>query len=297
VSSIRKVITVAATAAMLLAPALSSDSDAQGRRAVRRAAAPRAGGVVIAAYYRPLFVPLFYDPFYDPWWFPYRYGSPRGGYGYYARGYAADSPVRLQVSPRDAEVFVDGYYAGIVDDFDGVFQRLLLEPGDHEITLYFAGFRTVTHRIYLQPGRSFTIREGMAQLAPGDIATPRPAPPPRTATPAAPGNAPPQPPSRNERRSGVSGDPEERRQGVPADTVRGDSRFGAVAIRVQPADADVFIDGERWDGPADDEALVVQVSPGPHRIEVRRSGYRTYAGEMDVTAAETSPLNVVLPRE
>ena len=34
--------------------------------------------------------------------------------------------VRLMVRPRDAAVYVDGYYAGVVDDFDGVFQRLTL---------------------------------------------------------------------------------------------------------------------------------------------------------------------------
>ena len=37
--------------------------------------------------------------------------------------------------PRDAAVYVDGYYAGIVDDFDGVFQRLTLEVGPHRIEL------------------------------------------------------------------------------------------------------------------------------------------------------------------
>jgi len=41
----------------------------------------------------------------------------------------ADASVRLDVSPRDAEVYVDGYYAGVVDDFDGILQRLRVEPG------------------------------------------------------------------------------------------------------------------------------------------------------------------------
>jgi len=36
---------------------------------------------------------------------------------------------------RDAQVFVDGYYAGIVDDYDGVFQHLNLEPGTHRIEI------------------------------------------------------------------------------------------------------------------------------------------------------------------
>ena len=34
---------------------------------------------------------------------------------------------------------MDGAYAGIVDDYDGVFQRLDLEPGSHEIEIRSPG--------------------------------------------------------------------------------------------------------------------------------------------------------------
>jgi hypothetical protein len=37
---------------------------------------------------------------------------------------ARPSSLQLQVTPRETEVFVDGYFAGRVDDFDGRFQRL-----------------------------------------------------------------------------------------------------------------------------------------------------------------------------
>ena len=57
----------------------------------------------------------------------YGYG-PSAGYGYYSlvpgRAYGA---VRIVDAPRDAQVLVDGYYAGVVDDYDGVFQHLNLE--------------------------------------------------------------------------------------------------------------------------------------------------------------------------
>src|SRR5262245_7934286 len=71
----------------------------------------------------------------------YRYGAPYSGrvYGYVpAPVYGAPiyyGDVRLQVRPREAQVFVDGYYAGIVDDFDGIFQRLTLTVGPHEIEI------------------------------------------------------------------------------------------------------------------------------------------------------------------
>src|SRR5262245_14361855 len=46
------------------------------------------------------------------------------------------SAIRLEITPKEAEVFADGYFAGIVDEFDGVFQRLYLASGQHEIVLY-----------------------------------------------------------------------------------------------------------------------------------------------------------------
>jgi hypothetical protein len=46
-----------------------------------------------------------------------------------------ESSPQLQVTPRETEVFVDGYFAGKVDDFDGRFQRLHVQPGEHELTV------------------------------------------------------------------------------------------------------------------------------------------------------------------
>ncbi len=93
----------------------------------------------------------------------YRYGSPYRGrvYGYVpapvygARIYYGD--VRLQVRPRDAAVFVDGYYAGIVDDFDGPFQHLDLEPGPHSIEVRIPGAPPISFDVNVQPGRTVTV--------------------------------------------------------------------------------------------------------------------------------------------
>lgn len=71
------------------------------------------------------------------------FGRPYGrsyydgaNYGYYAvqPGFAYGS-LRIIDAPRDAQVFVDGYYAGVVDDYDGIFQHLNLEPGPHHIEI------------------------------------------------------------------------------------------------------------------------------------------------------------------
>jgi len=62
------------------------------------------------------------------------------------------------VQPRDAEVYVDGYYAGIVDDFDGVWQRLRLDDGGHRIEIRAPGLNPLTFDVMVQPGRTITYR-------------------------------------------------------------------------------------------------------------------------------------------
>ena len=52
----------------------------------------------------------------------------------------------------------------------------------------------------------------------------------------------------------------------------------------------MLIDGERWERPAADETLVVQVAPGAHRIEIRKDVYRSYTTQVDVGAGQTAPL-------
>ena len=67
-----------------------------------------------------------------------------------------DGALRLKVKPRDASVFVDGYFAGQVDSFDGVFQRLRLEPGPHRIEISADGYETLTFEIRVLPDRTTT---------------------------------------------------------------------------------------------------------------------------------------------
>jgi len=85
----------------------------------------------------------------------YRYPS----YGY-ASGYDTGG-IRLRIRPRDAQVFVNGYYAGLVDDFDGTFQQLRLEPGGHKIEVRLPGFEDLEMDVHVQPGRTIDIREDL----------------------------------------------------------------------------------------------------------------------------------------
>ena len=70
-------------------------------------------------------------------------------------------------------------------------------------------------------------------------------------------------------------------------------RFGTVAVRVQPADAEVLIDGERWEATSG-ERVLVQLSAGQHRVEVRKSGYKPYSTTVSIRSGQTFTVNVSL---
>jgi hypothetical protein len=158
-------------------------------------AAPRHGGggrpvVVARGYYGPYYGPAVYG------WSPFAFGyAPYYGFGIgfgygpaYGYGYAPfygpyvyddSASARVQVKPKQTEVYVDGYLAGVADNFDGTFQRLNIRPGGHEITLYLDGHRSVTERIYFSPGHTQKIKAVMVPLAPGEAPSPRPVAPAR----------------------------------------------------------------------------------------------------------------------
>lgn len=113
---------------------------------------------------------------------PYVYGSRGPGYFYYGsfgwypratyyydgsyfgRGFGYDTgEIRLRVEPRWAEIWVDGYFAGTVDDFDGTFQSLRLESGPYHIEIVAPGYETLEVDLLVTPGRKITYR---AQLRP-----------------------------------------------------------------------------------------------------------------------------------
>jgi hypothetical protein len=96
-------------------------------------------------------------------YWPYYPIYPYGAYATTYDRYPDLGAVRLQIQPRHAHVFVDGYFAGTVDDFDGTFQRLRLEAGPHQIEVHADGFEPRYLDVYVRPGE--TIRyEGYLQL-------------------------------------------------------------------------------------------------------------------------------------
>lgn len=86
-------------------------------------------------------------------------------YGYTPRAYYDPIPgepyggLRITGAPsRLAQVFADGYYVGIVNDFDGIFQHLNLEAGPHRIEIVDPAFPSIVFDVMIQPGRTVTYR-------------------------------------------------------------------------------------------------------------------------------------------
>ena len=266
--------------------------------AQRRVGPRPARSRVVHVPHRP-YRPVSYAPFYI-----YRYGgfSPRlysgcyHPYGFYPYGYWAQpypyrryyadfsSAARLQVEPKEAQVYIDGYFVGIVDDFDGWAQRLRLAPGERELEIHLDGYRPFRQKVLFRPGATLTIRQLLQPLGPGETPEARPTP-----SEAAPQSQPPAAPSTRR------GAPEPPRRGMPPAPEGTTSDYGAIAVRVQPRDAEVIVNGERWESPLAGD-LTLQLSGGTHRIEVRKDGFRTYTADIAVRRGETTMLNVSLSR-
>lgn len=249
-------------------------AEAQRRRPSRRAVS---GVVFIAGSYRA--PSLGYWRFDQRYPYPYPFPGPYPRYPYAYRYDEFSAAVRVEVRPREAQVFVDGYFAGLVDDFDGIFQRLHVRPGPHEIVVHLDGYQQIREQLYLNARATVSIRDTMRPLAPGEPAPERPvpsAPPPETSRP---GLQPRPEPGRR---------PEERQPAARP------VRFGTLSLMVQPGDAQVLVDGEPWALSPGQNRMTIELPPGRHRVEVRKEGFQTYSEEVLIRPGATLTLNVSL---
>jgi hypothetical protein len=221
--------------------------------------------------------------------------------GYPAYRYAAaESDLRFSIKPKEASVYVDGYFAGKVDEFDGTFQRLHVAPGEHEIVVYLPGHHSLKRRLYLSPNATRKIEGTLEPLAPGDPQEAEPVP-----------SEPRDDDERYERQPRRGPLPGRRTQGPmdrdrdrdrdrdpmrPPPVASQPSRFGSLSIRVQPGDATLLIDGERWPGPGGDDRLIVQVTPGRHKIEAEKDGYMRFVTEIEATRDQTTAVNISMTK-
>ena len=227
-----------------------------------------------------------------------------GGYPYPMYRYAArDAAMRFDVKPNKASIYLDGYYAGVVDDFDSWYQHLYTSPGPHEVTLYLEGYRTYTEHVYLTPDNTFKLHYRMERL-PAGVASERPAPPPPPPQYQGPGQGAPLPGQGAPLPRGPYG----RRvpppnyppapQGAPPapplpESAPTEGPRGTLSLSVQPGDAEVLVDGAPWRVQSPDRQLI-ELPEGRHNIQVRKSGFVGYLTDVQIHAGETTTLDVRL---
>jgi hypothetical protein len=194
---------------------------------------------------------------------------------------------------------VDGYYSGVVDDYDGFGQHLDLPPGKHEIALRLDGYQSQRFKVYVSPDDTLKIHYTMAKgtgEAPQEIVVGDPSAERYSR------NARPRP---DDDRMAADR-PRDDRYGDEHPSDRSHARLGTndrprykdegatLRLRITPQDASVYVDG-RFYGTARDSSRL-DLAPGRHRVEVVRPGYHTYDNEIEVGGDAPADLEVTLER-
>jgi len=170
-------------------PRVENRQDARGRNVVGRAV-PRRDVIVPRGAYGPRYAPRYSPRVYAPRYYqrpyvfrprfsvgfgifagypvPYSYSYPYPitVYGYRAPrvpvmitpGSAYYGGVALEITPFDADVYVDGTYAGRVEDFDGSRQPLTLTAGTHRVEVEAPGYAPLVVDVMVQPGQVIPYR-------------------------------------------------------------------------------------------------------------------------------------------
>lgn len=268
----------------------SSSSSTAERRHPRAGTGRGTGGGYYPGYPSNYWGGGYYPGYWGSWW-PYGsfgwYGGHYGGYYGYPWGWGGggtvyhhvereSGAVRVLVDPSEARVYVDGYYAGSVDDFDGLFQRLHVSSGRHEIALKLEGYKTHRMKVYVAPDSTvklhYDLEKGQGESF-EDL-------------------------SRDAPESEVRREEEQERRWAESEARGEKDEMTAVAGRlelsIRPEDASVYVDGA-FRGSAR-EASTLNLAPGRHRIEVVRPGYRTLEREVDIAPGQTTDLKVELER-
>lgn len=91
-------------------------------------------------WYSPFFYGSFYSPFYGPYYGNFAYATDKG-------------EVKINANPKDAQVFLDGAYAGKADHLKDIW----LDSGAYDLSLSAPGMETFHQRIYVISGKKLKI--------------------------------------------------------------------------------------------------------------------------------------------
>jgi hypothetical protein len=109
--------------------------------------------------------PWMNDPWYgadDSW-----YGGGGGGGNYSSSQGVRDEDqgaLRLKLKPRDAKVYVDGYFVGAVDSMDGAFQKLPLNGGRHHVSVKADGYQPEEFDVVITPSETVTYQGDLKRI-------------------------------------------------------------------------------------------------------------------------------------
>jgi hypothetical protein len=192
--------------------------------------------------------------------------------------------LETDINPKKAAVRVDGDEVGEARDYNGRWDLMRLEPGDHRIEFEAPGYRALRLSLKTRPGRYYRMTY---ELERGEGIDPR-------STGEAPSGAEIPAGEEMEHESGGAEDLADRfRSGAAATLRRGYLRF-----RVTPPDAAVYLDGEFLARADELERLhgAIPVAVGEHHVEVVRPGYRSRDVDVVVEEGESPAVEVRLAK-
>ncbi len=184
----------------------------------------------------------------------------------------APAAIETDVRPKKAEVLIDGEFAGQARDFNGTWDLLWLDPGEHVVEFRAPGYKTLRQHVPIAAGGyvrlHWRLEKGEGLDARSTTA------PPASAAPAA-----------------VAAAPE-------VETRLGTVRSGLLKLAVSPPDAAVYLDGE-FLARADELARLhgaLPVAQGEHTLEIVRPGYVGDSRRIVVEVGQPLRIEVALQR-
>jgi len=82
------------------------------------------------------------------------YWGPYWGPAYYGYGYAAAGQIKLDTKVKNAEVFIDGAFAGMTQQT----KSMHLRPGSYNIEIREVGQTKFAERVYVVAGKTLHLR-------------------------------------------------------------------------------------------------------------------------------------------